>query len=224
MTAPTDLVQSARARMHAACGWVVTKRLAWLAIGVLVGAWGLSGAFTEKQDDQIRWAGGILQVAGLCVVALGIEQTRTQFGRPSIRQLIRGRIETLLGIKRRATVVFEIPSIEVAIEANPPRLVVGARPSHTLEQRVAILEGAVDQVRQELDSETERQTQALKDIRLAIQQEQRARLQVAEALQRELETAVAGGIRVEIVGLIWLLFGIVFATIPGEISSVLPGR
>jgi len=192
----------------------------WLTLLGLLGTLYLSQFFGSHLQDKIRIAGYILQLLGLVTVAAGLENTRRLFKRPSllaksvewVKRLpkVLAPPKTVTGSSEVAFGPIEVLS-EGVVEKSP----------ETLEDRLDLLEKKYGQLQQELAEVRQQVKSEAASLKESIDGERVARTAGDEKTRERLEEFSVGGLRLEGVGLIWLAFGITFATIPVEISDFL---
>jgi hypothetical protein len=179
------------------------------------------GLVTCDPEKHLRYAGLLLQLLGLVVVAIGIRDTRRLFGRPTLTAAIRvwiGKLAAAFGpplIRVSASATIAIESRAAGQGTVSTAL---TERSSTVEQRLAELERANVEIRQGL-REISRQVTAIgPELREMIDKERDRRVQEDLKLRRLLEDQAAGGLHLETAALIWLLIGTIVATISSELS------
>ena len=170
-------------------------------------------------EAKWRIAGLILQLLGVSVVAVGIKHARELFGRKnyfaqacewwrSVRALfkpIEGKVN-----------IVEAPDT-ISITGLVPEIIRGG---NTLEGRVLRLEDKVKAHDGRFDDLTKQLAATTNAIESRISSEQDARMQADRLTREQLEAFSVGGIYIDIAGLIWLIFCIIFATIPQELAKL----
>ena len=191
----------------------------WLCIGALL----VAALFVwlcpwDDPESRSRWTGTVLQLFGFVTTAIGIQQTRKQFGRPGIFE---NAVKWYARRPKRATIV-PISGIGIAASGGSAALGVGhvsAPPDASVEQRLQRLENllllieqqanAIDQrLREEISNRTQKDT------------EERAARETSDAnLRDRLELTATGGLRLSVVGLTWLVFGTILAGFAPDIAG-----
>ncbi len=109
----------------------------------------------------------------------------------------------------------------MAIVGARARLRSGVGPEASLEHRLEVLEGNFKQLEGEMDAEIrdvrEQVTQAQKSLR----REREERSAADDGTARQIEEVAIGGLHLEVVGLVWLILGVLGASIPDEIVRLL---
>jgi hypothetical protein len=96
-----------------------------------------------------------------------------------------------------------------------------APPKSSIEDRLAALLANVESLKAEqADIAKELQEEIRKRIEGVDLERQMRELAVID-IRRQLGTLGAGGLQLEWAGVLWLILGVVFATVPSEIASVL---
>ena len=94
------------------------------------------------------------------------------------------------------------------------------RPGAELEERVSVLEEELNHLRDELDTKIQGVRSDLGGtITEGLEQERQDRQTADEETKRIIKNVAIGGLHLEIVGLLWLILGVVVTSIPGEIAT-----
>ena len=94
-------------------------------------------------------------------------------------------------------------------------------PNASIEERVVLLERLIDSAEDRLDrAEDELQRETEQRVE-AITSERQAREANEQSVNERLENLAVGGLRLQMVGLLWLFFGITLATWSKEIADLL---
>jgi hypothetical protein len=205
-----------RSRLEVLIRWLSPSRLFWLWLSVLLVAWYAPLPFSSDLGTRIRYAGLILQLAGIGAVAYGIKKTRDQFRKPSWEQSLVNGLRDLPAVfrTRRNYLKSGAPqagSSRVSAEGSAkPVRTKGASP------RVAALEAELLAVSERV-MQTQRQLDEEARVRDNDDKWERAARGEADArLWKALEEFSVGGLDLSAVGLWWLLVGLVLTTVAGE--------
>lgn len=206
-----------------------------LVIGAMVAAviaYGV-GFWFPGCETFVRTTGGVLQFLGLGQVAWGISEVRRSFG---LRSTTAEFMASWLGLARvaaqRIWTALRRPKLHrvagmgtVSWEGLAPsvsgrgRVRVG--PGASIEERVAHLERLIDSAEDRLDrAEDDLQREVQQRVE-AVTSERQAREAENKEIKQLLETFALGGLRLQTVGLVWLLAGIALATWSKEIGDLL---
>jgi hypothetical protein len=197
--------------------WPAWTALAGVIVAIVVG-FGLSA----NTSAGVRYAGMMLQIFGLGTVAIGLSQVRRSFGRPSL-------VEKVVAWFRQLVAAF-LPPKPITGQANAggvvtvageARVVVRAGPDASLDRRVTILEENLDRLRDEIDAKESKVRTELSTVKAAVEQEQRARETEARRLSSQMEELAVGGLHLELIGLAWLILGVLGTSIPDELAKLL---
>ena len=187
----------------------------WLFCAGLLASWLAAVSLAAPAADQARIFGLALQELGLLLVAIGLSKIRRLFGIDSVPSRIIKWFRLLWAI----VVLPEHPAITakvsgVATIGASGLVSVGVAPNATLEERVEYLEKALtqlrehtaedfEQVRKEFHGTAEDFRKALDDFRKSLM-----------ATDGRLTNLATGDFTVQLVGLMWLLLGAFFSTVP----------
>jgi chromosome segregation ATPase len=89
----------------------------------------------------------------------------------------------------------------------------------SVEARLAALEANLATLRTEQAETAKEFQEATRKTNDAVDAERRARESAVGSLRVQLEKLGAGGLHVEMMGVFWLILGVVLATVPGEIAA-----
>lgn len=200
--------------------WTLLIGLGLAAIvGWLLAEW-LSASPADVPADAVRYAGAALQLFGLGLVARGLSEARVLFGRPPLMASIRAwfvRLASVFRARHAASLQADLRASGRASGNLSTRKIPG--PGSTLEQRLEALERNV----RELENETRRDLAALRDqigqIGTAVHHEATERTRSDRVIEQRMEKFAVGGLHLEAVGLIWLLFGTVAGSAPDETAA-----
>ena len=101
------------------------------------------------------------------------------------------------------------------------RALVSAGPGTSLDRRVALLEENLNRLRDEVDAKENKIGRELSAVRGAIEEERRAREKEARRITRQMEELAVGGLHLELIGLTWLVLGVLGTSIPDEVAKLL---
>ena len=209
--------------------WVakyISDLVAWLKTAPLIAIFAsvivvtLCIVFVPCLERKIRFSGWGLQLLGVVVAGIGLRDTRRAFeDQPTTWEAIK------LFFSKRPTFGpknygLQPTGVAVGISIGSPRLRVSAGPNPSLEQRVAILEkqyvALFDEVGT-LTAETRKKTDEISSSQEAERAErQEADIRATEQMKR----AIAEGIPLAGVGVVFFLIGITAGTISLEIASI----
>lgn len=200
--------------------WIVAPRPVWFgALSAMV----LVVLFRYSHTDHERafqYAGLALQLLGIGAVARGISQKLSLFGQTGLREWLAKWARQFRAIFSRGTSGSVGAALGGVTMTGHAGMITQTRtkPS-TLDQRldqieedIVRLQSAATTLKAELTTE--------RDERIAAdERERQARAAEIATVRAVTETAMVGSFRDEIVGLIWLASGTVFATIPAVIAG-----
>lgn len=194
----------------------------WLCIGAIVGALLACLALAPTDVDAFRLAGTALELFGLVAAATGLRQVRKQFGRPSTIDSARNWFRLLVKAMKQQEPISLQASGSVSTGGSASVTVLrGVSASATLEERVALLEGDVTALRNDIAQQRGRNEAETRELRDALKREAALRQGADERATKQLEEVSVGGLQLEKLGLCWLLFGILFANLSEEFADLL---
>lgn len=179
----------------------------WVTVLILLILFFAPRLWTDCRETWFRQAGVLLQLAGLGTVALGIYETRRRFGRPSLAKRFK---EWLASLKNAVLLppitgsghVTVAPGVGgLALTGFPPTI------TTTPEERLRAIEAAVDELQKRLAKVVADSAQTAEDLRTALADEAGARDRADREVRLLIEEQAAGGLHLEVMGLVWLLVG-----------------
>lgn len=201
--------------------WLTEPWWLWIALlGLTVPFW--VSFCPGTPECQVRVSGLVLQCLGVGAVALDLYRTRKLFGRPSLAILT--SVKEWLSRRPRWIQRLVTVADTAAISAAASVIAEGGRwrdfnPASPNDVQVATLVNNVDWLRAGLIAVRKDIASRAREQADALQEEQQLRAKQDEELRALLETAETGGLHISFVGLVWLLFGILLSSLPGEIAQ-----
>ncbi|WP_420457193.1 hypothetical protein [Rubrivirga sp.] len=193
----------------------------WLTLLGLIGAWVASYFLADKLEDQIRYTGFLLELLGVLNVAVGLSETRKLFGRPSVFSEAASWLKQLRGaLKQPITGTINLSGAASSTSAASGRIIQGLREDAPVEERLKYLEDRYKELRSDFSDTSRRLNQSISAVRDQLSKERRERQEQTDKLRIQLEELTVGGLKLETIGLVWLLIGIVCSSIPAELASL----
>jgi hypothetical protein len=183
----------------------------------------MSGAYlwrAHSTEPHIRWTGLALQLAGILSVAFGVASTRRMFGHPPIIARVRAYLSDVPRFPRPAKNVT-IGLSGVSTVATIGNVTIGIAPEQTVEARLLALEQRVSEIVTKSANDTAELRGDLRKQNALLEAESEHRSEGDALLHRQLEMTATGGLDLSLCGVLWLLVGSVFSTIPLELSRLL---
>lgn len=199
--------------------WIAEPRPFWLCTFVVVASVALV-LFGGVSEPKTRIIGLLLQLCGIGTVVWGLRQTRKLFGRPGFFENLVEWLKRFPKYKPRAVSIegnITLPRIQLAGSAHGWQ---SAAPEASIERRLAVVEtNLLDlnqrlvQVQQRIHDETRKITSELHEERILREKED-------EETKTKIELSQTGGLSISIMGLVWLLLGVILSTASAEIVKL----
>ena len=217
---PTLLADIARF-VIAYAKWVSSFRRIWVALGVVAVAAALSALIPAKPEDQIRYCGLLLQLLGVGTVVALLADKTTTFGRLGPLAYLRERISARPRFRPQSQTIA-LSGVAASTAIGSAHLSVWRNPAAgaSVEDRLAAMEGNVEGLKQDLQWNAQQNRQVSDQLRTQMDTERATRQSSVTAVEQRLERFGAGGLHIEAAGLLWLVVGIVLATVPLEIAKL----
>lgn len=204
------------------CRWFGRGWWYWLAVALLVAVIVLlvwNRALLDCKERDIRLFGLILQVLGFMIVVRGLHEVGRYFDKPSAMAQAR-KYFSEFPLRRRDAIVGTGLGMAVGSSFARGRGRAIPAPGSSIELRVELLERTVTS----LDSEVGQLDAAHHELKTnteqALKKEAEERSRATAELKQSLDTAIAGGVYLERLGVGYFVIGIVLATAAPEIASL----
>lgn len=166
-----------------------------------------------SQECAFRIAGFSLQFLGIATVAIGLNDSRRFFGRPWLK-----RPPSFYGDVHH----LQVQSVVQHNESSTGKIEVLRKYSReAFEERISYLETALRNVEAQIVELRQSQKTEFRILTEAIENEKTDRCAEDERIGMKLEKAVIGGIMLEAIGVIWLVFGAALSSFPKELAQAL---
>lgn len=196
-------------------------RIAWISILPIVLMIGCAWLISGLDERSIRLSGWLLELLGIGVVAKGLSESRKLFGRPSLYQsFLRWKeLRPRLGPKR-----YTLNAETGSFTTNGNDLLMAhgfvGTSADTLEERITLLERRLNLADKQIQDSRLKLEEETKNRTDAIVSEKEARIEGDAVVRRQLEEAVAGGISLETVGIVWLASGVTLSSLSTELACL----
>ena len=180
-----------------------------------------SSLLTESTSNAIKFSGLFLQLCGLLTIANGIRETRKVFGKPSYSEITLNWFSQLISTFKPVKNVLgrvdmTLPGLK--IEASGYGVEV-AEKNASPEKKIEILEKNLATAMNRITTLHQNTTSKISDVNKNISNIHSQLSTRQEEINKLLEESLVGGINIEAMGLAWLTFGIIAATIPDELAK-----
>jgi hypothetical protein len=201
--------------------WLWARKIFCVAVLLLVVAifssWKM--ALPDKTfADRLRYTGLALELFGIFTVAYGLYETLKTFGR-SLRSIISEPIKGFPKFGEPRTIVGSMNAIEESPDSCYATGTVSPSPNRLIENRVADLE---EQLKQVLKDRTHFENE-FKKLTDALNAERSEREASVERVRKMLEKFAVEGLAIEVLGVVCLVFGAIFATASSELAYFFDG-
>jgi hypothetical protein len=200
----------------------VEALLVWLVSGGIAISWGLAYCFASNLSNQIRYTGTALQFSGLVTVAIGISQLRRMFGKTPVLECVGNWFRRLVGIFRKPVTGYANVSQGGAVGGGTGFVTTFTASSKLkLKERVERLEKELKNLKEDHSNKLRDLSCNLSRVETLVHDEGNKRQTGDADISKKLEEVAVGGIHLEMVGLVWLLLGMLGTSIPKELADLL---
>lgn len=207
-------------------GQVLTKEAwpVWVLIGGFFVAWVISYLAACCLTDQIMYAGTLLQLSGLGTVAFGIADLRKSFRKPTVKERLLTWIEKVRrAMGKPVSVNATVGGMGFCVSGGFSHMVdTAASGSVSLEDRVEAIEGALRAFLKEHEEQVLEVRNNISRVEGLVNVEGTNREKGDADLLEKIEEIAVGGIRLEAIGLAWLVLGMLGTSIPKVLASCVP--
>jgi hypothetical protein len=190
-------------------------------VGVPIGFFLLASLFAHNLSEQTRYSGTWLQVSGLILVAKGLADLRRIFDRPTLRSRLNEWLRNIPKLmKKPEPVVLHAEPGKSEMTGYAPSFEVGRSKNKSIEQRLEGIESDIENIRLQINNNDKKNLQEFKSIREELQSAKKELSKNHNELRSIFEEVSVGGIHLEMMGLIWIVLGVIFTSIPNEIAKL----
>jgi hypothetical protein len=207
--------------LRALCSWLgMQAGLAWVAflpILMVVTSWVMFNG-----EVVVRVSGVMLELLGVGITAFGLETTRKNFGKPALLTLVK-RWWALRPKWPQPRVAYVSSSTAGGAATGSVRVWAWTtiNPRDPIETQIAALNENAERMRRDLIAIDAKQTQLGNRVDQRFQEVFQAHAQTESSLRQKLESALTDGLMISFIGLIWVVLGVLVATMSPEISCLL---
>lgn len=166
----------------------------------------------QRPAEIFNTVGGLLELAGLAVVVLGLSSRRKFASGRTLLSEVWGRLKKLVPRKGKKQAIGR-----ASIDASTGRFEVTGHAADllvtkTLEDRVDALEKRARQLKQLILQVRTQSAEGLKDQRRELRETAKQLREADAALRSEIKQQFGEGLRIEFIGVVWVALGIALTT------------
>jgi hypothetical protein len=217
-------VQKLRRWVRALLHWLVEARRVWGPVLVIILVLIIASRLPLNQAEfWLRFCGFGFELLGILTVVSGLRDKQRLFNLPSFGENIRRWLDRRPRWGAKQYAPLEAKAGIYALSGMSAKLSVwrGTPADAPIEARLAALEANLATLKTEQAESAKEFQEVARKTNEAIDAERRARESTVTALRVQLEGLGAGGLHIEMMGIVWLFLGVVLTTFPGEIAAVL---
>jgi len=201
--------------------WLSEPKLLFLTILYLLLAFSWI-RFFHYSEPSFRLSGLVLQILGIFTVALGILQTREQFGHDSYPKLFSAWIQRF-PLKKSKPSFIEPEGIQASFSIGDAILhtVFKLDSNSPIQGQLLKIEKEILFLQKQIDNQSEKNQNEINNLCNKLTIEKNERTQSINQTLKIIESTNTGGIHISFIGTIWLLFGVIASTASPELSGFL---
>jgi len=202
--------------------WTLNLWWLWMPLVVIAAVLFTTAILGADGERQLRYSGLILELLGVGTVVSGLLSKRQLFKKPSFWGALKEAAKAFprWPATKNLSLIAGTGSLKFGGSARISAWH-GSPTGASLEQRIGALEANLATVKQELEATSTELRSEDEAMRAQLEAERNARHEITNDLKMKLEGIGVEGLRAEAIGLVWLLVGVVFSTIPEEISKLI---
>jgi hypothetical protein len=204
--------------------WLLMPRQIWFNITIVTLALGFLIAFPYPKSpaDRVRYCGLVFQLFGIVCVVINLRSRIRLFGRPDLIDYLRRWWSHRPRWNRKKAHILHAEPGSFKRSFGDVQFWHGVAANASIEARFAALEKNVQQLKKRQESIENKIQEEFKRVTEIVDSERRVRDSQITDLRKMIEELGVGELHVEIIGVIYLVLGIVMAGLPGEIAYLLP--
>jgi hypothetical protein len=200
--------------------WIAEPKAGWITSAGIVIALAIP-ACVASRDDHLRYSGLMLQLLGIGTVAMGVRDKGRIFGKITMWQWAHSWFRRVPKWHRKS-VTLEVDSVSHAHMASSAsvwqwRNIPDSLP---LEDKLKLVNENLETLKTQWQASEKRQGEVIRTLQTAVDTERTTRETALTQVTTRLNELGSGGLRMEAMGLAWLITGVVFATIPQELAKL----
>jgi hypothetical protein len=200
--------------------WLDELRITWFCASAPMCVVALSFLSPKPIADNLRYAGLFLQLAGIAAVLWDIRSRGRLFNRPSLATFLFSWLSRRPRFTPRPIQLSATAKTQVNSSATFGYLIVqGYKPEDPVDVKIDALRKNIEVVQEALQKQDVRLSQTVAEVANRVRQEEQTRASDLHHLNQKMAELGAGSLEVELTGIVWLVLGLVLATIPTEIAS-----
>jgi len=190
-------------------------------LGLIAAWWAPLWLFTINPEVHMRWTGMLLQIGGVGTVAWGLSKTRELFDRPGIWQSIVRWVAAIPDQMRAPRTITASASGKLPLFSVSASVEVHSSPGDkSLEEKVTWLLNQVEKLEGRISDLRREGREQEKKLESLIDEEASQRESADENINRQIEEVAVGGLHLELMGLVWLVVGIVLSSFPAVLGGI----
>ena len=197
--------------------WLLRARVLFLTLSVIF-AFAVLLLLSTATESHLRLAGLLLQLLGVATVLHGISTTRKLFGHPSLLANALSWLRAFPKVHLPPITAIGAGVLEDANLFGRATVRQQAAPNAALADRVRVLEenfksldGRATDLQQQID-------EARQVVLASLSSERELRQRDVNTLSKKLEMSETGGMDISLMGLIWLMVGLIMSTAAQELA------
>ncbi len=167
--------------------------------------------------NALMWSGSFLEISGLVVTFVGLQQARKEFKSLSYREEIKERLNNF----RKGITNPRVTHVTAAVSGLLPVITATAQGMLTvkppkgasLEEHIAYLEDAVEAINKRHAQTSGELKEGLKKLSKQIVEEKNEREKADSLIEEQLKEEAVGGTFTETIGLLWVATGLVLSSL-----------
>ena len=196
----------------------------WLIVGVffiLFVAPNHSTALGPTTEGRIRFAGMFFQVIGFFVALLGVNDTLRNLGLGSIPSRVWNYFRDFPLFQGHKPTVIKAQGISVATSVGKALATSRIRADASVDEKIEFLQRQVESIQKNIFDESVKREKAVEELQKLVKEKFDSLAEEVEKLRNDSVKKIEGDARLEALGVLLFLVGIVLSTASTEIHGLL---
>ncbi len=166
---------------------------------------------------RFRMSGMFLQLMGVVTVAWGLMGAHKLFSKAGFTEIIKKWFMSIPPFTETSSVHMGVGNVQLEGITGSAYGTVSLANAPSLEEKMELIEKVLNNLNKQQGVLDKKIDTNAKEHALAIENEKKFRERSIQQVKELIREIAVGGIHIESIGVIWIFFGIIFATIPKEL-------
>lgn len=176
---------------------------------------------SDNWEQRFRVSGMILELMGLITVVVGLVETNKLFSKAGIIIGIKNWFMNFPSFKKNATVHAGTANLKVSSPSCSADVTVSLPQSIPIDEKIALIEKELNKLNKSQSELGLKINEKAKESTDAIKREAKEREDSLQKIKDLIRDVTVGGIHIEAIGVWWIFWGIILATVSEELVCLI---